>query len=100
MPSDQSLCPQWSPPRDALLRRLRIEGASWTEIALVLRVNQDTAIERGRRIGAGPPACHARPSQEDLARPPLPAGDPRSWSLLTEGTCLEGQPYTPPPPVR
>ena len=23
-------------------------------------------------------------------RPPLPAGDPVSWSVLTEGTVLEG----------
>jgi hypothetical protein len=94
------LRPQWTPPRDALLRRLRIEGATWAEIALVLRVSRDVAIERGRRIGAPRPPRDFGPSQEDLARPPLAAGDVRSWSLLTAGTCLEGQPYTPPSPVR
>ena len=100
MPGNHSLRPQWSPPRDALLRRLRIEGATWAEIALVLRVSRDVAIERGRRIGAPRPPCASWPSQEELARPPLPAGDARSWSILTAGTCLEGEPYTPPPPLR
>ena len=100
MPSDLSLHPQWTPPRDALLRRLRIEGATWAEIALVLRVSRYVAIDRGRRIGAPRRPSDAGPPLEDFARPPLAAGDPRSWSILTAGTCLEGQPYTPPSPVR
>ncbi len=32
-----------------------------------------------------------RPGQND--RPPLPPGHPVSWSLLTDGTVLEGEPY-------
>ena len=91
--------PEWTPPRDALLRRLRIEGATWAEIALVLHVSRDVAIERGRRIGAPRRSPVAPATSEDLARPPLPPGDARSWSILTAGTTLEGCPYTPLPPL-
>ena len=89
--------PSWSAPRDARLRRLRREGATWAAIAAALGVTIDAARERGRRIGA-PRACRAAPppdstpdsAPEDPARPPLPPGDPRAWGLLTAGTLLAG----------
>jgi hypothetical protein len=83
----------WTPGRDAQLRRMRLEGATWTGIALALRVSRDVAIERGRRIGAPRGAGEGQQPKEDLAWAPLPPGDPRSWSILTAGTWLEGQPY-------
>lgn len=32
-----------------------------------------------------------RPGQND--RPALPSGHPLTWSMLTDGTALEGEPY-------
>ena len=34
------------------------------------------------------------------AREPLPAGHALTWGIITQGTCLEGSSYTPPPPIR
>lgn len=81
---------EWTPARDARLRRMRAEGAGWPEIGLALAVSPDVARERGRRIGAHRPLAAAAPPPEDPARLPLPPGDPRSWGLLTEGTLLAG----------
>jgi hypothetical protein len=82
----------WSPPRDAQLRRLRQEGATWSEIALALAVSPDIARERGRRIGAQRPPRSAvvRPAEE-ADRAPLPPGHPRTWAILTAGTLLAGE---------
>ena len=80
----------WTEARDAQLRRLRLEGATWAEIGASLAITADTARERGRRIGAPGPAAAAAPPREDPARPPLPPGHPRTWVLLTEGTLLAG----------
>jgi hypothetical protein len=81
----------WTGPRDARLRRLRLEGATWAEIAAELGVTPAVARERARRIGAprGAPAAAAR-ATEDPHRPPLPPGHPRAWAVLTEGTTLAG----------
>ncbi len=32
-------------------------------------------------------------AESDAARAPLPAGDPRAWSVLVAGTCLEDTPW-------
>ncbi len=32
-----------------------------------------------------------RPGHND--RPPLPAGHPLTWGLITSGTCLDASPY-------
>jgi len=83
----------WTPSRDAQIRRLRAEGATWDAIAMAMSVSRFTAIERGRRIGAKrPPPAAAAPS-EDPMRPALPAGHPRTWNALTQGTVLEGTAY-------
>jgi hypothetical protein len=81
---------EWSEARDGRLRRLRAEGRNWQEIGAELGVTPDVARERGRRTGARFPGQPARVPQEDPLRPPLPAGHPRAWALLTEGTLLAG----------
>ena len=80
----------WPAPRDAQLRRLRLEGASWAEIGEILGVTPHIARERGRRIGAQRPAPTSAPPREDPSRPPLPPGHPRAWGVLTQGTLLAG----------
>jgi len=98
MPRDVSPAadPGWTAPREARLRRLRQDGATWAEIAGELGISLDMARERGRRLAAARPPQPARaprpalPPREDPARPPLPPGDPRAWTLLTEGTVLAG----------
>ncbi len=86
--------PAWSAPRDALLRRLRQEGASWATIGAALAVPAETARERGRRIGAPrPPPAATTSRPEDRFRPPLPPGHRLSWGLLTDNTVLAGLPW-------
>ncbi len=111
---------KWTDTMDATLRDLRTHGATWLEVGCMLGVGREAARERGRRIGAAglprrmreirrcePQAYDAHPrngggrgagSREpwDEAmrnRPPLPAGHPLSWGLLTNGTSIEGAPY-------
>lgn len=84
------------PARDAILRRLRAEGRTWAGIGEELGVSREAARERGRRIGAirlppPPPAAPDIPLSAN--RPPLPAGHPLSWGLLTSGTVLAGDAY-------
>jgi hypothetical protein len=83
----------WTPAQDALIRRLRAKGATWDAIAAALKVSRFTIIERGRRIGACRPPPELKPPPEDRERPPLPAGHPYCWLVLTEGTVLEGSVY-------
>jgi hypothetical protein len=80
----------WSAARDGVLRRLRAEGRCWQEIGTILGVSPEIARERGRRIGAPAPGLRPRIRPDDPHRPPLPAGHPRSWGLLTSGTLLDG----------
>jgi len=87
---------EWTAARDGWLRRLRAEGREWAEIAAELAVTIDTARERGRRIGAPAPPPGAKAPPEDLSRRPLPAGHPRTWGLLTEGTVLAGTAWPAP----
>jgi len=81
---------EWSQARDGVLRRLRAEGRGWPEIGAELGVSPDVARERGRRLGARWPGHAPRAPAEDAGRPPLPAGHPRAWGLLTAGTLLAG----------
>lgn len=90
----------WTEAQDSQIRRLRTEGASWDTIAAVLGMARWTVIDRGRRIGALRPARQCVPPPEDPARDPLPSGHPRSWSVLTAGTVLEGTPYPLPVFIR
>jgi hypothetical protein len=83
----------WTPGQDAMIRRLRAEGATWDAIAMALLVSRFTVIERGRRIGARRPPPDFKPPPPDMSRPPLPAGHPQTWEALTAGTVLEGTDY-------
>jgi hypothetical protein len=83
----------WTAPMDARLRRMRAEGASWMATAAALGIGPEAAIERGRRIAASPPPVSASPPTEDPDREPLPAGHPRAWTVLTDGTWLAGTAY-------
>lgn len=85
----------WSEATDTVLRRARAEGHTWDNIALLLGISRWTAIDRGRRIDARRPPAEFIP-KPDLFRPPLPAGHPISWNLLTAGTCLRGVRYPHP----
>jgi hypothetical protein len=40
-----------------------------------------------------PELAESKPGMEDMDRPPLPAGHPVSWGVLTENTVLEGVAY-------
>lgn len=101
---------EWSEARDARLRRLRAEGCGWHAIGQDLGVSPDMARERARRIGArraarGLPDSQPDPQPDpwqhpdlhDPRRPPLPAGHPLAWALLTRGTLLGNDPW---PPIR
>lgn len=83
----------WTPAMDARLRGMRAEGLSWDAIAARMGTTRWTTIERGRRIGARRPPPLPREAAEDMSRPPLPAGHPRTWGLLTDGTVLDGAAY-------
>ena len=83
----------WTAARDAQLRRLRLEGATWAEIGAALAISPEAARERGRRIGAPRPPPDGLPRIEDPLRPPLSPGHPRSWGLLNEGTVLTDLPW-------
>ncbi len=83
----------WTPAQDAKIKRMRSEGATWDSIAAALSVSRFTVIDRGRRIGARRPQPELTPPSDDPSRPPLPAGHPRTWRALTEGTVLEGSDY-------
>ncbi|MDR3656869.1 MAG: hypothetical protein P4L48_14765 [Mycobacterium sp.] len=74
---------------------MRLEGVAWKEIAEALAVAPDAAIVRANKIGARQlPISLA--AVEDPAREPLPAGHPRAWGVLTEGTWLAGTRYPMP----
>lgn len=93
----------WTESRDARIRRLRHEGATWDAIATSLGVSRNAALERGRHIGAQlpPPPPPPEPDIEplDSGREPLPPGHPVTWGAITAGTSLASQPYPWPPLV-
>jgi hypothetical protein len=84
----------WTPGLDGRLLSLRAAGASWDSIAVDLRLGRYTVVERGRRLGARKTAQPAPAMPiEARDRPPLQAGHPACWGLITAGTVLEGTPY-------
>ena len=90
----------WTNAQDSQIKRMRAEGATWDMIAEVLAVTRWTVIDRGRRIGALSPPADFTPPPDDPERPAMPAGDPRSWGAITDGSTLEGMPYPPRLPLR
>lgn len=98
----------WTDALDFEIVNRRASGASWDLIAGALGVGRNAVIDRGRRIGANLPVgdrarrIEAHELSDDLKDPtrsPLPAGHPRAWSVLTDGTLLEGTPYRPSQPI-
>jgi hypothetical protein len=84
---------EWTDAQDLTIRRMRVEGSTWDSIAATLGISRYTTIQRGRRIGAVRPPADFIPAPEDPRREPLPAGHPRSWGAITDGTLLEGAAY-------
>lgn len=88
----------WTAERDALIGRLRAEGATWDQVAARLGVSRTAALERAKllRRGDAPVARPARAAAKaveenvDRDRAPLAPGHPVAWGLLTAGTCLAG----------
>ncbi len=74
---------------------MRLEGASWEMIAEALAVSPAAAVARAALIGARSAAAGLVPP-EDPARESLPAGHPRAWEVLTQGTWLAGVRYPGP----
>jgi hypothetical protein len=71
-----------------LIKAMRGDGQTWAAIGRSLGLSRNTVIERGRRLRACAPVRVARPAMEtevsdDPNRPPLRAGHPLTWSLLT-----------------
>lgn len=87
----------WTPALETRLRQMRLEGATWQEIADILGVGRESVREHGRRIGAvrlpRQVAVDPDPPASSGSRPPLAAGHPVSWGLLTEATLLQGSAY-------
>jgi hypothetical protein len=83
----------WTAAQDAQLRRLRMEGADWDDIAHTLGRDRADVNARACAIGAGRPPPDFSPSSDDPAREPLSAGHPRSWGALVKGTLLDGCAY-------
>jgi hypothetical protein len=90
-----SVSPPWTTAHDVQLRRMRIEGVNWPEIARILGRSRWAVMVRAREIGARrpPPVIDEVPAQPPPERDPLPAGHPESWNALTAGTLLEGTAY-------
>jgi hypothetical protein len=78
---------QWTETADNVIRDMRGAGATWAAIGVRLGLSRNTVIERGRRLRAEAPARAAMVKEcdmrEDPNRPPLPAGHPLTWGLLT-----------------
>ena len=89
----------WTPAADATILTMRAYGATWSTIGEKLGLSRNSVIERGRRINAlGGPRNLTRPARPPVAEPnrePLAAGHPTAWSVLTEGTLLDGTLYVP-----
>jgi hypothetical protein len=81
---------EWTPEQDETIRRLRLEGQTWAEIAKVFGVAGTTVSDHGNRIGAigGPPPMHPKPKPE-RGKEPLSVGHPISWGVLVAGTMLD-----------
>ena len=95
----------WTDQLDQRLVRLREQGSSLRAMARVIGLNRSVVTARAIQLGFDIPKRakpEVKPTEVPVAptREPLAAGDPLTWSLITHGTCLEGNCYTPPSPVR
>ncbi len=89
----------WTQAADDTIITMRATGATWAAIGAQLGLSRNSIIERGHRINAhGGPVRIARAPRapwEEPNREPLPAGHPIAWSVLTDGTLLDGTLYVP-----
>ena len=84
----------WTPALDDRLVGLRATGVPWDVIARELDMGRFRVRERGRRLGAQRlPVSRKIDLPEARDRPPLTAGHPKSWGLITAGTLLDGEAY-------
>lgn len=88
------LARKWTEAADDTIRAMRGGGFSWAQIGRVLSLSRNTVIERGRRLHAEAPprlkvVARETPAFDDPNRPPLPAGHPLTWGLLTEAAYPE-----------
>ena len=99
-----SLRTRWTQQSDRQLLQMRKQGASLRTMAKAFGLSRSVvtarALQLGVEIPTRPPAQPKAASVPRETRDPLPAGDPLTWGLITQGTCLQGNPYTPPQPVR
>ncbi len=86
---------QWTAVADQTIREMRAAGDTWSAIGRRLGLARSTVIERGRRLRAvapvkPPPSPKRDDMLDDPNRPPLPAGHPLTWGLLTDEPFPEG----------
>ncbi|MBB5373625.1 hypothetical protein HNP71_001889 [Acidocella aromatica] len=86
---------QWTAIADQTICEMRAAGETWSAIGRRLGLARSTVIERGRRLRASAPVKSLMlPKRDDMLddpnRPPLPAGHPLTWSLLTDEPFPEG----------
>jgi hypothetical protein len=89
---------QWSAVADRVICDMRAGGETWAAIGRALGLSRSTVIERGRRLRAvapPPPRPVLKNEEEEMLkdpnRPPLRAGHPLTWGLLTDETFPEGE---------
>jgi hypothetical protein len=99
----------WSAQADVILTRMKLDGLSLRAMASACGLSRSAVATRVAQLGLTlprrPVMTKANPnatakSAIDVARPPLPAGHPISWALITQGTSLEGAEYERPDPAR
>lgn len=78
---------------------MRKDGKTYDECAREIGVPRTTLCDHLALLRRGEKPARAKTigvgiqDRIALSRPPLPAGAPESWDLLTAGTCLAGEPY-------
>lgn len=74
---------EWTDEQDDLLRALRHEGVTWSEIGRRMGLSRSTVVERGRRIRAIAPEYVAPVYEDARCLLALPAGHPATWGLIS-----------------
>ena len=96
---------RWTQQSDQKLAAMRKQGMSMRCMARSFGLSRSVITARARVLGLEIPTRPQSPPQnasvpQESGREPLPAGHALTWGIITQGTCLEGSSYTPPPPIR
>ena len=89
----------WTDAADAVLIRMRAEGATWDAIGNVMMICRTTVIRRSKVLGVEKPLRLIKAEVPvvrefiDVGREPLRAGHPVTWGIITAGTLLDGEIY-------